>query len=356
LKIKASARRPVMLDSAYSGKRILVTGGTGSIGSEIVEQLLEFHPAVVRIYSRNEHNQYVAQARWKNHRNLRFLLGDVRDKDRLGRACEDIDIIFHAAALKHVPACEYNPFEAVKTNVLGTQNLIDVALDSEVDKVIAINTDKSVSPINTMGATKLLSEKLIIAANLYKGSHRTRFASVRFGNVIGSAGSVLPLFVQQIRKGGPVTITHMDMERFIMTVPQAVRLTLRAGAEAAGGEVFILKMPAVRITDLAEVMISLLAPEKNGDIPLTYVGRRAGEKTYEELLTPDESAYTEEKDDMFVLRPFGEKRGDNFRVYSTQTNGRLDKEQIREFLIEHNLLDVEAAGSAGRETQHSCSP
>ena len=332
-----------MLESAYSGKRILVTGGTGSIGSEIVSQLLEYHPSVVRIYSRNENNQYEAQQRWREHRNLRFLIGDIRDKDRLSRACEDIDIIFHSAALKHVPACEYNPFEAVKTNVIGTQNLIDVALDAEVDKVIAINTDKSVSPINTMGATKLLSEKLIIAANLYKGSHRTRFASVRFGNVIGSSGSVLPLFVKQIREGGPVTITHKDMERFIMTIKQAVSLTLRAGAEAAGGEVFILKMPAVKITDFAEALIDVLETKGdgstgNGKIELKFVGRRAGEKTYEELLTQDESAYTEERDDMFVLRPFGQKRGENFRTYATNTNGLLGKDQIREFLIEHGLV------------------
>ncbi|MCX6645353.1 MAG: polysaccharide biosynthesis protein [bacterium] len=332
-----------MLESAYSGKRILVTGGTGSIGSEIVSQLLQYHPSVVRIYSRNENNQYQAQQKLREHRNLRFLIGDIRDKDRLSRACEDIDIIFHTAALKHVPACEYNPFEAVKTNVLGTQNLVDVALDHEVDKVIAINTDKSVSPINTMGATKLLSEKLIIAANLYKGSHRTRFASVRFGNVIGSAGSVLPLFIKQIKEGGPVTITHKDMERFIMTIPQAVSLTLRAGAEAAGGEVFILKMPAVKITDFAEALIEIIESQGNGSagngkIEVKFVGRRAGEKTYEELLTPDESAYTEEKEDMFILRPFGQKRGDNFRTYATNSNGLMGKEQIRKFLLEHELV------------------
>jgi len=332
------ARRANMLESAYSGRRILVTGGTGSIGSEIVEQLLNHNPAVIRIFSRNEHNQYVAQAKWRNHKNLRFLIGDIRDKERLNRACEDVDIIFHAAALKHVPACEYNPFEAVKTNVLGTQNLIEVALNNEIDKVISINTDKSVSPINTMGATKLLAEKLIIAANLYKGSHRTRFASVRFGNVVGSAGSVLPLFVKQVKKGGPVTITHRDMERFIMTIPQAVSLTLQAGAEAAGGEIFILKMPAVKITDLAETVIEMVAPDSNGNIKMEFVGRRAGEKTYEELLTADESAYTEERDDMFVLRPFGAKRGDNFRTYSTASNGKLDKDGIRNFITSHGLL------------------
>jgi FlaA1/EpsC-like NDP-sugar epimerase len=330
-----------MLESAYSGKRILVTGGTGSIGSEIVEQLLTFHPSVIRILSRNEHNQYQFQHKWRKHRNLRFLIGDIRDKQRLARACEDIDIIFHAAALKHVPACEYNPFEAVKTNVLGTQNLIEVALDSDIDKVIAINTDKSVSPINTMGATKLLAEKLIIAANLYKGSHRTRFTSVRFGNVIGSAGSVLILFEKQIRSGGPVTITHPDMERFIMTTPQAVTLTLRAGAQAAGGEVFILKMPAVKVRDLAEVMIEMLDDGTNGKIEIEQIGRRAGEKTWEELLTSDESAYTEEKDDMFILKPFGEKIGENYRTYTTHTNGMLNKEQIRDFLEQHKLVGTE---------------
>jgi len=328
-----------MLESAYTGKRILVTGGTGSIGSEIVSQLMDYHPAVVRIFSRNEYNQYKLQEKWREHRNLRFLIGDIRDKERLTRACEDIDIIFHAAALKHVPACEYNPFEAVKTNVLGTQNLIEAALDNEVDKVIAINTDKSVSPINTMGATKLLAEKVVIAANLYKGSHRTRFASVRFGNVIGSTGSVLPLFIRQIQDGGPITITHPEMERFIMTIGQAVRLTLRAGADAAGGEVFILKMPALLITELAEVLIEMVGDKANGEIGIDYVGRRAGEKTYEELLTPDESAYTEEREDMFVLRPFGEKRGDNFRTYSTQSNGKLDKDGIRKFLMDHKLVD-----------------
>jgi len=327
-----------MLESTYTGKRILVTGGTGSIGSEIVEQLLEFHPAVIRVYSRNEYNQYRFQEKWRENRNLRFLIGDIRDKERLTRACEDIDIIFHTAALKHVPACEYNPFEAVKTNVLGTQNLIEAALDNEVDKVIAINTDKSVSPINTMGATKLLAEKIVIAANLYKGSHRTRFASVRFGNVIGSTGSVLPLFIKQIKDGGPVTITHQDMERFIMTIGQAVRLTLRAGAEAGGGEVFILKMPALKITDLAEVLIDMVGDKSNGEIKLNFIGRRPGEKTYEELLTPDESAYTEEREEMFVLRPFGEKRGSNFRTYSTNSNGMLDKAGIKKFLVDHDLV------------------
>jgi UDP-N-acetylglucosamine 4,6-dehydratase len=328
-----------MMENVYAGKRILVTGGTGSIGSEIVDQLLTLNPAVIRIFSRNEHNQYLAEHRWSDHKNLRFLLGDIRDKERLNRACEDIDIIFHAAALKHVPACEYNPFEAVKTNVLGTQNLIEVALDKEVEKVIGINTDKSVSPINTMGATKLLSEKLIIAANLYKGIHKTAFSTVRFGNVIGSAGSVLLLFLKQIKEGGPVTITHPEMERFIMTIPQAVKLTLRAGSEAQGGEVFILKMPVARIIDLAEVLIELAGEQGYKKVEIECVGRRAGEKTHEELLTADESAYTEERPDMFVLRPFGEKRGENIRMYTTSSNGRMSKAEVKAFLIEHGLVE-----------------
>lgn len=327
-----------MLEDAYRNKRILVTGGTGSIGSEIVRQLLEFEPSVIRVFSRNEHNQYLAQQQWGDRKNLRFLIGDIRDKERLNRACEDIDIIFHAAALKHVPACEYNPFEAVKTNVLGTQNLIEVALDNGVDKVIGINTDKSVSPINTMGATKLLSEKLIIAANLYKGAHKTKFASVRFGNVIGSAGSVILLFLKQIRNGGPVTITHPDMERFIMTIPQAVKLTLRAGTEMVGGEVFILKMPAVRILDFAQVLIELVAPDSAESIPIEFIGRRPGEKTSEELLTQDESAYTEERDDIFILRPFGEKRGENLREYSTSSNGLLSKDEIRDYILQNEFV------------------
>ena len=248
--------------------------------------------------------------------NVRFLIGDVRDKDRLDRAFEDIDIVFHAAAMKHVPACEYNPFEAVKTNVLGTQNVIDAALDNDVGKVIAISTDKAASPINTMGATKLLAEKLIIDANFYKGHRKTVFSCVRFGNVMGSRGSVIPLFEKQIRNGGPVTVTDPKMTRFMMTIPQAVDLVFKATKMTQGGEIFIFKMPVVKLGDLAQVMIENLAPRcghKPEEIRINTIGIRNGEKMYEHLMNEEEARYAYETEDMFVVLAktiFSEKMGD----------------------------------------------
>ena len=187
---------------AFGDKRILITGGTGSIGSEILRKVLQYDPQVVRVFSIDEDAQFNLQQELGDRPNVRFLIGDVRDRERLGMAGEDVDIIFHVAALKHVPLCEYNPFEAVKTNVLGTQNVIDVAMKGEVDKLITISTDKAVNPVNVMGATKLLAERLTISANHYKGSRKTAFSCVRFGNVLYSRGSVVPLFREQIRKGG----------------------------------------------------------------------------------------------------------------------------------------------------------
>lgn len=292
--------------SLLRGKKVLVTGGTGSIGSEIVRQVLRQEPAVVRVYSRDEGKQFDLQHELRGFGNVRYLIGDIRDKERLARAIEDIDVVFHAAALKHVPACEYNPFEAVKTNVLGVQNLIEAALDEEVEKVIAISTDKVANPTNTMGATKLLSERLIAAANYYKGSRRTVFSCVRFGNVVGSRGSVIPLFHEQIRRGGPVTVTDPAMTRFMMTIPQAVQLVLRAAGMAQGGETFILKMPVVRLGDLVEAMIGELAPRygfRPEEIPVDIIGLRPGEKRDEELMTEEEAARALELPDMFVILP-----------------------------------------------------
>lgn len=322
----------------FEGKRILVTGGTGSIGREIVKQLLKYSPEVIRIFSRNENNQFFFQRELEERRDVRFLLGDVRDKERLMRACDYIDIIFHAAALKHVPFCEYNPFEAVKTNVIGTQNLIDVAMEQDVERVIAINTDKSVSPINTMGATKLLSEKLITAANKYKGRRRTIFATVRFGNVVGSSGSVLPLFVEQIKKGGPVTITDPEMARFVMTIPEAVNLVLNAATKAQGGEIFILKMPALKIVDLANALREELLDGKSGDVELKVVGRRPGEKIEEELLTAEERPYTREDDDMFIFDPFGDIIDSERKSFATDNIKLMNKEEIKTYLRENDLI------------------
>lgn len=323
---------------AFAGKRILVTGGTGSIGREIVEQLLRCDPAVVRILSRNENNQFAAWQNLRHHANVRFLLGDIRDKERLARAVEDIDLVFHAAALKHVPLCEYNPFEAVKTNVLGTQNLIEVCLDGGVGRLIAINTDKSVSPINTMGATKLLSEKLVSAANLYKGSRPSVFANVRFGNVIGSNGSVLPLFIEQARRGGPLTVTDPAMVRFFMTIPQAVTLVLEAATRAEGGETFILKMPVMRVIDLARAVADLLAPGL--ELPVLTTGIRPGEKLHEELMTAEEAGIAEELESMFVIRPWeGLVQPAQVAPHSTRTAKLMNIEEIKGYLLQHRLVE-----------------
>jgi len=292
------------MTSIFQDKNILVTGGTGSIGSEIVRKILQYRPNVVRVFNNDEAELFNLEQELRNYTNVRFLVGDVRDKERLQRAVEDIDFAFHAAALKHVPLCEYNPFEAVKTNVLGTQNLIEAAMEAEIEKLITISTDKAVNPVNVMGATKLLAERLTVSANYYRGARRTVFSCVRFGNVLDSRGSVVPLFREQIGRGGPVIITDPDMTRFVMSIPRAVDLVLKAAEIARGGEIFIFKMRALRIGDLAEVMIEELAPHYGyapESIRREISGKRAGEKLYEELLTEDEALNVSESGDMFVV-------------------------------------------------------
>ncbi len=275
--------------SEFEGKKILVTGGVGSIGKEIVKQLLSFNPDAIRVLDTNETGLFEFQQELlpqKTH--VTFLLGDVRDKERMNRALENIDVVFHAAALKHVPLCEYNPFEAIKTNVMGTQNVIDACLNNNVKKMVFISTDKAVSPTNVMGASKLLGERLTIAGNYYKGARRTNFFCVRFGNVLASRGSVVPLFYEQIKKGGPVTVTDPEMTRFIMSIPSSVNLILKATTIANGGEIFILKMPAIKIGDLARAMIEKCAAEcnqKSEKITIKIIGKRMGERKHEELLT-----------------------------------------------------------------------
>ncbi|MCK4721935.1 MAG: polysaccharide biosynthesis protein, partial [Dehalococcoidia bacterium] len=285
-------------------KRILVTGGTGSIGSEIVRKVLQHEPKVVRIFSNGEEGLFYLQQELRDYSNTRYLVGDVRDIKRLRMAMENIDIVFHTAALKHVHACEYNPFEAIKTNVLGTQNVIEVAFDEEVSSVVNISTDKACNPASTLGVTKLLAERLITNTNFYRGFKKTIFSSVRFGNVLDSRGSVVPLFRKQIQDGGPVTITHPDMTRFIMSLPGAVELVLKVAEIAKGGEIFFLKMPTLRIIDLGQVMIEELAPKygyKPEDIKIETIGKRAGEKLHEELMTEEESLRAEETEEMYIV-------------------------------------------------------
>ncbi len=289
----------------FDGKTVLVTGGTGSIGSEIVEQLLGFKVRQVRVFSRDETKQFELAHRLHGDPHIRFLIGDVRDRERLQMAMEGADMVFHAAALKHVVSCELNPFEAVKTNVQGTQNVISCALANNVEKVISISTDKAADPTNVMGCAKLLAEKLILASYFYKGQKRTKFCSVRFGNVLGSRGSVVPLFIKQIKAGGPVTVTDPNMTRFFMSISQAVGLIFKASELMKGQEVFILKMPVASIGDLADAVVSIMKEKNNitGDIQIRVIGKKAGERKHEKLLTLDESETALERDDMYIIRP-----------------------------------------------------
>lgn len=294
-----------MSENYYSGKKILVTGGVGSIGSQLVRKLLTLDPAIIRVLDNNETGLFDMEQDLHSNK-IRTLVGDIRDKERLIVAMDGIDYVFHASALKHVPLCEYNPFDAVKTNVLGTQNVLEAALRQEVEKVINVSTDKAVSPTNVMGATKLLAERLTISANYYRGNKRTICSSVRFGNVMNSRGSVIPLFLKQIREGGPVTLTNKNMTRFFMDIPTAVDLILTANRIAKGKEIFILKMPAMRILDLAEVMIEQFAPKfgrSPKDIKIKTIGKRNGEKLYEELVTEEDAERACECEDMIIIHP-----------------------------------------------------
>lgn len=290
----------------FNGKKVLVTGGTGSIGSELVKQILQFNPDVVRVFTNDEDNIFSMKQTYRNNESIRFLIGDIRDKERLHLAMENIDIVYHAAALKHVPLCEYNPFEAVKTNVLGTQNVIETALACNVHKVINISTDKAVNPVNTMGSTKLLAEKLIVDANEWKGVKGTLFSSVRFGNVLFSRGSVIPLFKRQMKDHKTLQITDKDMTRFVMSISNTVHLVFKATMMAKGGEIFILKMPVVTLEGLAEAVIDLYASDyglEKEDIKKKVIGPRPGEKKYEELMTESEAGMAFETEDMIIIPP-----------------------------------------------------
>ena len=280
---------------SLAGKTILLTGGTGSFGKKFAEMVLKEHdPAAIRIFSRGELLQMEMQHAFPGESRLRFFIGDVRDRDRLYRAMNGADIVVHAAALKQVPTCEYNPIEAVKTNIDGAINVIDAALDKRVERVVAISTDKAALPVNLYGATKLVAEKLFIQGNAYTGGRRTAFSGVRYGNVVGSRGSIVPLFLEQ-RKTGKITITHEEMTRFWITLEQGVRLVLSALEKMTGGEIFIPKIPSMRITDFADA----IAP----GVERVIIGIRPGEKIHESLLTVEEARHALEFDDFFVIEP-----------------------------------------------------
>ncbi|MEM7354526.1 MAG: UDP-N-acetylglucosamine 4,6-dehydratase (inverting), partial [Acidobacteriota bacterium] len=294
----------------WSQKVVLVTGGTGSFGREFTRCLLAKHPpAKLIILSRDELKQHEMRTSGFDDPRLRFFIGDVRDADRLRRAMGGVDIVVHAAALKQVPACEYNPIEAVLTNVTGARNVIDAALDCGVNRVVALSTDKAVNPANLYGATKLVAEKLFVQANSYSGTSPTRFSCVRYGNVVGSRGSVIPLFLEQKRRGR-LTVTDPRMTRFWITLEHGVELVLRAIEEMHGGEVFVPKIPSMNIMDLAQAV--------DPECEVEEIGIRPGEKLHEALISEDESRQTVELDEMFVVQPahpwWSGKQWDNGRA------------------------------------------
>jgi UDP-N-acetylglucosamine 4,6-dehydratase/5-epimerase len=276
---------------------VLVTGGTGSFGKKFCDFMLkQYRPKKLIVFSRDELKQHEMRQMFPETEfpTLRFFLGDVRDRERLERAFHGVDIVVHAAALKQVPACEYNPFEAILTNVMGAKNIIDAAIDQRVKRVLALSTDKAVNPVNLYGATKLCAEKLFVQGNSYSGDSSTRFSCVRYGNVVGSRGSVIPLFLQQ-REQGRITVTDPRMTRFWITLEQGVNFVIRCTEKMHGGEVFIPKIPSMNIMDLAEAV----AP----NCEVNEVGIRPGEKLHEVLVSEDEARHTVEMEDMFVLMP-----------------------------------------------------
>jgi len=324
----------------WSKKVVLITGGTGSFGKKFLEVMLaEHHPAKLIIFSRDELKQHDMRQAGYDHPSLRYFLGDIRDKDRMKRACEGVDIVVHAAALKQVPACEYNPMEAIKTNILGSSNVVDAALDTGVEKVLALSTDKAVNPVNLYGATKLAAEKLIVQSNAYAGGKVTRLSCVRYGNVVGSRGSVVPVFLKQ-RQNGRVTVTDERMTRFWLTLDQGVRFVIRSLEQMHGGEVFVPKIPSMAVMDLARAV----APENDIEI----IGIRPGEKLHEVLISEDESRHTRDLEDMYVImpaeriwarNPFGwdwEDKGsvleDGFRYASNNNPQWLSVDEIREMI------------------------
>ena len=328
----------------FEGKKILITGGTGSLGKALTNKLLNYDVDTIRIFSRNENEQVKMQSKLIDKK-LRFLIGDVRDKNRLDRAMEDIDIVFHAAALKHVPIVEYNPFEAVQTNILGSQNVINASLKENVETCVCIGTDKAVSPLNTYGATKLLMEKLFVTASNYLNPqrHRTKFLAVRYGNVLGSNGSVIPKISEQIRSGNKITITDPSMTRFNITMKEALDLIERAAKNGNGGEVFIPKLDAYNLRDLVDTIYQILDKEVKEEL----ISVRPGEKIHETLLNIDELRNTVETEMDYVLYNDLSRNINNYpkttmnEEYSSNNVKLLSKDEIKEIILNEKTLQLD---------------
>lgn len=343
------------MQSFFKDKRILVTGACGTIGRELVRQLLEYFDVAELIgIDNNESELFFLEQNFSKYSQAHFYLADIRDKEKVERGTRDMNVIFHTAAFKHVILCERSPFEAVQTNLLGIQNLISAASRNNVERVIFTSSDKAVNPTNVMGTSKLMGERLITAANSNSRDRGPVFSSTRFGNVLGSRGSVIPIFREQIRKGGPVTVTDPEMTRFIMSIEEAVRLVIDSAFLMKGGEVFITKMPVIRIKDLAEVMIETLAPvfgQRPSDISVEIIGAKPGEKMYEELMNHEETRRSLELPLYFSVLPafkglyrnisydYSEVVSDKVsNAYHSGNETPLTKIELHDFLVENHLL------------------
>ena len=331
----------------FEGKKILITGGTGSLGQALTKRLLENDVDTVRIFSRNEDKQVTMRSEILDER-LRFFIGDIRDFDRLTRALEDIDIVFHAAALKHVPVVEYNPFEAIKTNVIGSQNVINACLHENVETAVAVGTDKAVSPLNTYGATKLLMEKLFVTAQNYlnPNRHKTKFIALRYGNVLGSSGSVVPKFIKQIKAKEKITITDSNMTRFSITMNEALDFILKSTQMGKGSEIFVPKLKAYSITSVADALKELL-----GDFGEENISVRQGEKIHESLINIDEMRSTIEDESTYtILNPShindeniknnysNMKKVSVIKQYSSDSVEKISKEELKKLFKSAGLL------------------
>lgn len=341
-------------------KRILLTGSCGTVGRELLKVLFSDDqncPAEVVGIDNRETDLFFIDQQYLNEDRLRFYLADVRDTEKIGRLMKGIDIVFHAAALKHVVLCERSPFESVQTNIYGVQNIIQSAIENNVSKVIFTSSDKAVNPTNVMGTSKLMGERLVTAANCNSYSINTILASTRFGNVLGSSGSVVPIFYKQIQKGGPVTVTDKEMTRFVMSIDQAANLVIESASIVQGGEVLITKMPVIKINDLAEVMIDILAPVFGHDpdhIEIIEIGSKPGEKLYEELMNNEETRRAVELRNYFSVLPAfrglypdipydypDTVSNDVVNPYISEHEPSLSKQELRLFLLDNKLLDIE---------------
>ena len=333
----------------FEKKTVLITGGTGSLGQALTKRLLSLDVKAIRIFSRNESKQIEMESDF-NDKRIRFFLGDIRDLDRLSKATEDVDYVFHAAALKHVPKIEYNPFEAIKTNVIGSQNVIEACINANVEKAICIGTDKAVSPLNTYGATKLLMEKLFITANNYLNpdKHKTKFIAVRYGNVLGSSGSVIPKFIEQINKKNKLSLTDIKMTRFSIMMDEALDFILKATRLGNGSEIFVPKLRSYSILDVKNALTEIL-----DDTGYDEIGIRPGEKLHEILINADEMRYTWEIENMYmILNPLFEnlsennisniypnsKKIKNIENYSSELVEKIPINELKEIITKSNLL------------------